>query len=266
MPDKRQSRAARITALARALNELSSSQLDWMEGVINQFTIDPDLDRNPASDLVTDCVLEMFGDALQVHHCFSTEALSKDRFEYALHRALNQCGIPSALADKCHPGHDITIRGVPFSLKTQADRGIRKGLLHVSKFMELGKGQWVTAEDLIGLRDRFFKHMEAYDRILQLRRLVDSETLQKYELVEVPKDLLLQSRNFTPVMMHASQQIPKPGKCSVTSQDGALLFELYFDGGTERKLQIRHLRKDLCFVHAVWGIKRIPLSTEPALD
>ena len=29
-------------------------------------------------------------------------------------------------------------------------------------------------------------------------------------------------------------------------------FSLYFDGGTERKLQIKHLRKDLCKIHATW--------------
>lgn len=260
VPDP-QVRAAKIKALAQSLTDLSESQLDWMEGVIRQFTIDPDLQRNPTSDLVTDCVLAMFGDALQIHHCFSTEALSKDRFEYALNRVLNQCGVPATLADKCNPGHDITIKGTPFSLKTQADRGIRKELLHISKFMELGKGQWVNETDLVGLRDRFFRHMTAYARILQLRRLIDTETLQQYELVEIPKDLLSKSAGCVPVMMNDSKQTPKPGKCSVT-ENGHLLFELYFDGGTERKLQIRHLRKDLCIVHGVWGIKRIPLSTE----
>lgn len=112
MADDPQARAAKIKVLARALTGLSTSQLDWMEGVIRQFTIEPDLHRNRASDLVNDCVLAMFGDALQIHHCFSTEALSKDRFEYAFNRVLNRCGIPSTLADKCNPGHDITIRGV----------------------------------------------------------------------------------------------------------------------------------------------------------
>lgn len=259
--DAASQRAARIMALAAKLTALSESQLVWMEGVIRQFSIEPELHRNPASDLVSDWVLAVFGDALQIHHCFSTEALSKDRFEYAFDRVLNQCGIPSTLADRCNPGHDITIRGVPFSLKTQADRGIRKELLHISKFMELGKGQWVTEKDLLGLRDRFFRHMESYDRILQLRRVTDLETIQQYELVEIPKALLAKVQNCAPVMMQSSQRNPKPGKCSVV-ENGAVLFELYFDGGTERKLQIRGLRKDLCIVHASWGIKRISLSKE----
>jgi hypothetical protein len=182
MPVDASSRASRIKALAQNLTTLSDSQLAWMEGVINQFTIEPELHRNPASDLVSDCVLAMFGDALQIHHCFSTEALSKDRFEYAFNRVLNDCGVASTLADRCNPGHDITIRGVPFSLKTQADRSIRADLLHISKFMELGKGVWVNQADLLGLRDRFFRHMDSYDRILQLGRFTNLETLQQYEL------------------------------------------------------------------------------------
>jgi len=259
-------RVERVRRLAEALAELSESQLAWTEGVIRQFQIKPNLLANPASDLVNKCVLEMFGDALQIHHCFSTEALSKDHFEYALDRVLNRCGIRSELADKGNPGHDITINAVPFSLKTQADRGLKRDFLHISKFMELGKGKWEVEGDLKGLRDRFFAHMKAYGRILQLRRFTDLETLQEYELVEIPKKLLEQANSGTIRMMHDSTQSPKPGTCTVTDKKGDVLFELYFDGGTERKLQVRHLDKRLCIVHAQWSIKRIPLSTEVATD
>lgn len=254
----------RVKALLEALSKLSESQLDWTQGVINQFQLTPDLTRNPDSDLVNECVLEMFGDALQIHHCLSTEALTKDKFEYALDRVLNKCGIPATLAGRCNPGHDITIKGVPVNLKTQADGDIKRDFIHISKFMELGKGKWETEEDLSGLRDRFFHHMTAYERILQLRRITDQETLQEYELVEIPKALLERAADGTIKMMNGSRQTPKPGTCTVTDGDGKILFQLYFDGGTERKLQIKKLDKSLCFVHASWHIKRIPLSTEAA--
>jgi hypothetical protein len=257
-------RQQRIKALVDALKGLSESQLHWTEGVVHQFQQKPLLFRNLKSNLVNECVLEMFGDALQIHHCLSTEALSKDRFEYALDRVLNRCGIPSTMADRCNPGHDITISGVPFSLKTQADKGIDRDFLHISKFMELGKGKWETEGDLIGLRDRYFFHMKSYERILQLRRLTNTETLQEYELVEIPKALLLQAEAGAMAMMHTSRQTPKPGTCTVRDTEGRISFELYFDGGTERKLQIRRLAKRMCIVHATWGIKRIPLSTAPA--
>lgn len=259
-------REERIQQLAEALSSLSDSQFAWTEGVIKQFGIKPKVSYNPKSDLVNPCVLETFGDALQIHHCFSTEALSKDRFEYALDRVLNRCGIHSELADKCNPGHDITIEGVPFSLKTQADRNVKAGFLHISKFMELGKGKWEVEKDLVGLRERFFIHMKSYQRILQLRRLVNEETLQEYELVEIPKSLLEKAKTGTVRMMQDSTQNPKPGTCTVIDRNGHELFELYFDGGTERKLQIRHLDKSHCIVHAHWSINRIPLSPEAVAD
>lgn len=266
MENQPTSRETRIKSLVQALKSLSDSQLAWTEGVINQFRQQPDLWRNSKSDIINPCALEIFGDALQIHHCFSTEALSKDRFEYAFERVLNLCKIQASLARRGNPGHDITIRGVPFSLKTQADRNLHPNFLHVSKFMELGKGVWTEEKDLAGLRNQFFKHMRSYDRILQLRRLKNLETLQEYELVEIPKKLLLQARKGELKMMQSSLQNPKPGTCKVLGKNGELLFELYFDGGTERKLQIRHLDKRRCGVHAVWGIKRIPLTTEPTLE
>jgi type II restriction enzyme len=98
-------RAAKVKTLALALADLSESQLQWMEEVMGNSTS------------------EMFADALQIHHCFSTEALSKDRFEYAFDRVLNRCGIPSSLAGKRKPGHDITIRG--YSGPQNSDHAIR---------------------------------------------------------------------------------------------------------------------------------------------
>lgn len=55
--------------------------------------------------------------------------------------------------------------------------------------MELGKGQWSDRiADLEGLRQRYFKHMEAYDRVLSLGKLkVKSDNISSYELVESPK-------------------------------------------------------------------------------
>lgn len=252
-------RDERIRSLAAALKEISDGQLEWTEAVIAQFRIKPNVKRNPASTIMTPCVAEEFADALQIHHCLSTEALSKDKFEYALERIMNRCGMPATLANKGNPGHDITLQGIPYSLKTQADKGIKVGFLHISKFMEMGKGAWLVEEDLRGLRDRFFVHMEAYDRILQLRRLVNTPALQRYELVEVPKVLLAKAQDAECRLVEKSTQNPKPGRC-IVMENGVRLFELYFDGGTERKLQIRSIDKKKCIVHAEWDIHRKPLK------
>ena len=53
-------------------------------------------------------------------------------------------------------------------------------------------------------------------------------------------------------MKLGSKQFPKPGYCYVRNEDGQTIFSLYFDGGGERKLQIKNLSKDTCRVHAEW--------------
>lgn len=220
--------------------------------MVKQFELPSSFQRHAESDLITPCVLQDFGDALRIHHCFSAESFSKDKFEYVLERVINLCGGTATLAPRGNPGHDISIGGERFSLKTQADKSIRKSKLHISKFMELGQGEWGTdPADLAGLRDQFLAHLQSYDRILSLRALSRGSSNWHYELVEIPKALLQKAEQGTLEMRSGSTQLPKPGYCYVREREEEM-FQLYFDGGTERKLQIKHLKKSFCFVHAEW--------------
>ncbi len=248
------SRAERVHALCKALDELTDGQLDLIDTVVNQFRKSfIQIERDQSSDIMTECLLQNLGDALRIHHCFSKESLSKDRFEYALEKMCNLCGINAQLAPKGNPGHDITINGVKVSLKTQADKGISEDKLHISKFMELGKGKWGSSvKHLDGLRQQFFEHMESYDRIFSLRCLSKESSKLHYELIEIPKNLLLMAKDGSLRIQTESKQNPKPGYCDVTDANGNLAFQLYFDGGTERKLQIKNLLKEQCIVHATW--------------
>ncbi len=196
--------------------------------------------------------LQNFGDAMRVHHSFSAEPFTKDKFEYVLVSVLKLSGQTAELAKKGNPGHDATINDLRVSLKTQADSGIKEDEIWMSKFMELGKGKWGSRiQDLEGLRDQFLEHLEHYERILSLRALAKAPEW-KYELVEIPKALLLMAREGTLEVMRKSTQSPKPGYCHVSDKKGNLLFDLYFDAGSERKLQIKKLKKSLCRVHATW--------------
>ncbi|MEM7348728.1 MAG: restriction endonuclease [Chloroflexota bacterium] len=249
MTDKQE----RIARLHAVLPGLTDGQLDWLERVAIQFGKPYKFERLDDSDLVTPDVLQDFGDALRIHHCFSSEAFSKDKFEYALARVAKLSGIEAELAPKGNPGHDITINGQAVSLKTEAAKAIKADKIHISKFMELGKGDWSDRDDdLVGLRQRFFDHMQAYERIFTLRRLLARSGNWCYELVEIPKALLLEAESGRLEMRHSSTQMPKPGYCYVTDENGEDKFQLYFDGGTERKLQIKQLQKHLCIVHATW--------------
>jgi hypothetical protein len=257
-------RIKRVEELCAILQGLTNDQLDLIERVANQFTQPYILtERLTSSDIVDDCLLATFGDALRIHHCFSKEPLSKDRFEYALERSSNLCGLEAELAPKGNPGHDITINGIPISLKTEASAGIRTARVHISKFMELGKGEW----DLPLLRERYFNHMRSYDRIFTLRCLSKRVERWHYQLVEIPKTLLLEAQNGSLRIDTKSRQSPQPGYCDVIDLDGKIKFQLYFDAGTERKLQVRNLAIPYCIIHATWIFStQAPLDNQPPLD
>ena len=111
-------------------------------------------------------MLEIFGDILLIHHCFFEYPFSKDKFEHALVKAAKLCGKKAVLAPPTNPGHDLTINGERFSLKTQAGKSLKADKIHISKFMELGKGEWGDRlEDLETLREQFLAHLDSYDRI-----------------------------------------------------------------------------------------------------
>ena len=122
--------------------------------------------------------------------------------------------------------------------------------------MELGKGDWSNKpEQLKGLRDQFLHHMKNYERIVTLRAWEREEKGKKfwhYELVEIPKALLEEAAKGKLEMRLESTQNPKPGYCTVKDGKGNVKFALYFDGGTERKLQVKDLKKSLCIVHGEW--------------
>lgn len=242
------------TYISQNLGDLTKTQAKFIETLVKALK-EPyvKISRSNNSDLVSQSVLEGFGDYLRIHHCFSKLPFTKDKFEYALEEVLKLSGVQAKLAPKGNPGHDISINGVKFSLKSQADRSIKKDRIHISKFMELGKGEWSDkVEHLEGLRKQFLKHMQSYDRVLTLRCLEKEGNKYRYELVEIPKALLIEAKKGKLRIMASSAQLPKPGYCDVTDAAGNNKFQLYFDGGGERKLQIKNILKKYCTVHAEW--------------
>lgn len=242
----------RIRLLVDKLPGLTPGQLYWIERVITIFDAPHEFSllRN---DFIDKNILMDFGDALRIHHSFSAEPFSKDKFEYVLEKVINMSGRAARLAPKGLRGHDITIDGVPISLKTQADKSIRKGKIWISKFMELGRGKWGDdPTDLIGLRQLFLDHIRQYARIFSLRALHRAPGWQ-YELVEIPMELMRAAEQGELEMKIKSKQNPKPGYCHIRGKNGDIIYQLYFDGGTERKLQLKNLLKSYCLVHATWN-------------
>jgi len=249
----------RINHIVNQLNGLSEPQVTLIELIISKLSAPYEiLWFLENSELVNRDFATLFGDYLKVHHCLSREALSKDRFEYALEDICNQIGLTASLALRGNPGQDITINDYKFSLKTQADKKIKEDEIWISKFMELGKGIWTDKlEHLEGLRNQFLEHMNSYDRIFQLRCLSNNrkyyeKNIYDYELIEIPKNLLLEVKGGILSYSEKSKQIPKIGSCNVLDEFGNIKFQLYFDGGGERKLHIKKLNKSFCIKHAKW--------------
>jgi type II restriction enzyme len=231
-----------------ALNALSPMQVARFESLLSAFTKPVTSQLVNASTLVTQKVVDEMSVRLVAHHASTTQPMTKTIFEHAFNDALNAAGITSALHKSgTNRGHDMTANGVPISLKTEAAAAIKPGAIHVSKWMELGQGAW----HLPSLLQHYMTHLNGYDQIFTLRCL--SRTPYTYELVEIPKALMLKGANAELVEMTSSKQNPKPGYGYVRDDDGNLLFELYFDGGSERKLQIKKLLKSLCVVRATWS-------------
>jgi len=241
----------RINELIRKIPSLTAGQIYWLERVLRVFE-SPHEFQLVGSDLLAQTTLVNFGDALRIHHSFSAEPFSKDKFEYVLQKVLTMSGHDATLAPKGHSGYDITINGIKISLKTQADSHIREDRIWISKFMELGKGRWgEDPKDLVRLRSSFLQHLRNYERIFTLRALRRAPHCH-YELVEIPKRLMLAAKNGDLEMQLKSKQYPKPGYCYVRSRKGEDLYQLYFDAGSERKLQVKNLQKSACKVHATW--------------
>lgn len=255
----------RTARIIDSLSKLTPTQVTAIDELVEQF-LRPylQIDRNPDLNFIDDKILADFGDMLRLHHCFSKGPFSKDKFEYALELSFNQAGYQATLAPPSNPTYDITVENQKFSLKTEAAQAIKLNAIHISKFMELGKGIWEDKiEHLAGLRERFLDRLMGCDRILILRNF--QKNPWGYELVEIPVSLLAKASQGELYLNNDSRQNPKPSYCDVIENDERL-FQLYFDGGTERKLQVKHLQKKFCEVHATWIFEVKQIQTEEAND
>ncbi len=72
-----------LERLIRIIPNLSEGQLMWLEKVVNLFTLPCSYEAR-TTEIFNKTTVNDFGDALKVHHAFSVEAFTKDKFEYVL--------------------------------------------------------------------------------------------------------------------------------------------------------------------------------------
>jgi len=240
---------------AIALQGLSAHQADLLRAIAAGFQTEIHAQRDRASDLISEHALRTIADHLLLHRTIYSDKnpIKGEAFEFLLTKAVSDPDHQIDYADsRTNPAWDLRLGDVRLSLKTEASKTIKDHIIHISKWMELGKGEW-NLEDLL---QQFITNINMCDRFLILRFFGNktNNPKSKYELVEIPKEVLLGAQKCKPETIESSNQTPKPGRGIVYDHDGNEAFHLYFDGGTERKLQLKNLRKDLCRIHAVWQI------------
>jgi len=211
---------------------------------------------NPQSDIVSQAFSVAFSNYLLLHHAIHEERLNKKSFEYIFKYSCEAAGRDVRLNfHSIDSAEDMAVDGIKFSLKTQADAAIKPGAIYIQKLME---ARWirecVTAEDFAReTRNRVTDHLGGYEKILVLRAFEPDPDHVKYELVEIPRDLLLRVRGLSAADFGARNKYGSSG-ADVTDKRGRA-FRILLDGSVE-KVRIFNLRTDRCVVHATWTIQR----------
>lgn len=77
-------REEKIKQLIAEIPGLSDYRLGLVQNMVRVFSQPWTIMRASDSDIISDYALMDFGDVLRIHHCFSREPFSKDKFEFAL--------------------------------------------------------------------------------------------------------------------------------------------------------------------------------------
>lgn len=211
------------------------------------------------SDLVTPEFADRFALRLRLFHALHDpgEVLTKRAFEFALVAAARAGGRPARVTKSAtNPGTDAVIDGVEFSLKTEAAAAIHPQRIKISKLMESAwtKEYESCAQFLDEGVPQIVAHLERYERILMLRafgRLEDTGWV-RYDLVEIPRDLLLQVRHSRPE--DCTGPSPKGNIRIAVSYRGRPAYTLLSDG-SDQKITISGLETEFCVRHGSWTVR-----------
>lgn len=234
--------------------QLTETRLMLLNRMASALHVRFESSLNPSSDFATPLFTEYFGSRLLIHHAVVEERLSKKSFEYMFRDALRNDGKNAYITTSdVHPGADLIVDETRISLKTEASKNIRESKITISKFME---ARWIREQDSVGLArlasDRLREHLAGYDRIVMLRAFNTSRNEVKYELIEIPHNLLSLASSLQPNDITLSVGRSGGGRTTIV-RNNREVFTLRFDGSVE-KVTITNLPIDLCMSHATWNI------------
>lgn len=207
------------------------------------------------TDIVVARFAKNFKTRLQIHHATTREKFKKKSFEYAFQEACRAAGWPATItASGTFAGNDVTVKGVRYSLKTEASAGIMNNAITISKFAEAA---WIrdcrTSQDF---RDKCVAKVEThighYDRILVLRAFsVNNDQAVRYDLLEIPRSLFEAISNLLPEDF--GPRTTKGGSSAKVNIDGKHAFSIRLDGSVE-KITISSIKTSYCKQHASWTV------------
>lgn len=247
-----------LAELEARIRSASAIEIEWLISILDAIRHPTEEWINPASDIVTRTFADAFSQRLRLFHALHDpgEVLTKKAFEFTFKGASYAAGRNAVLVDNStHAGADAIVDGVRFSLKTEAARGIRRETITISKLME---SAWTkdckSINDFLAVMPRVLAHLRQYERILVLRafgRLATSPEV-RYELIEIPKELLLQAEYITAADFKPVTKAR--GTTVAVRYGGRQAFYLVFDG-SDQKITIRRLPVALCTMHASWTLQ-----------
>lgn len=240
--------------LARLISQLSPERVSLLIEMGHALTRSVVADISSDSDIVVRAFERDFSGRLLLFHAMHDAALTKKTFEYFFCGSSRAAGREAAQTENSvYPGEDVVVDGRKFSLKTEGGKSISRTAIHISKLME---ARWIrechSADDFCTLsKERIGAHLNHYERIISLRSFL-TDTKVRYELVEIPKDVLLgisrlRPSDFSPRTANGSSS------ATVRGSDGNPSFVLSLDGSVE-KITVRNLPLRLCKVHATWEV------------
>jgi hypothetical protein len=186
---------------------------------------------------------------INVYQSLTQHKLDKRAFEEAMVVAYEAAGFEAVRpAAFNNPGHDLEVAGGHrLSLKTETIQ--HADLVRISKLMEArGINKIRTKAQAMDVVENVREHLTRYDQILTLRSAErthdDGSTDARYELLEIPKDVLGALSDVT----EKDFRRPRSGSGTTSARvnfNGQWAFTLQLDGSVE-KVEIRNLRRDLC--------------------
>lgn len=244
---------------------LNATRLMLLNGMALALQAKFDIALNPNSDFATPEFCEYFASRLLIHHAVVEEKLNKKSFEYVFRDALRHTGRAANITtSNVHPGADLIVDGTKVSLKTEASKNIRDTKITISKFME---ARWIRDQDAQSLAqlssNRLREHLAGYDRIMMLRAFDIARNQVKYDLVEIPHNLLSLATQLKPNDITLNQGRSGGGSALVL-QNTQNAFTLKFDGSVE-KITIANLPVEFCTIHATWSIPLMIDSFEASI-